>query len=400
MTRPLDGILVLDFSRVLSGPHCARMLSDLGADVIKLEPPEGDGTRHAQPRISGISVYFTQQNCGKRNVSIDLRQPEGARVALELAARCDVVLENYRPGVLDRLGIGYEAVRERNPKVVYCSISGYGQDGPTSQRRAYAPTMHAEIGFIHLAADRRGTDPMSEALSHGDLYPALHAALAITSALLHRERTGEGQRIDVSMAESLLTINEWTATELAGGDGGLPHVFGGANAPVLRMGNGTWICVPGNPVASFPAWVAAMERPELLDEARFATPEARQQHRAAMLSVLADWVGQFTSFPELEAALGKARLAVGEVRSLVDAARSDWMEARAALADVDDRSGGTLKLARSPWRFSALEDGVRGVAAYRGEHNREVLRELLGMRDEEISQLEGAGVLSSRLPGD
>src|SRR6266480_3528707 len=145
--EPLDGVRVLDVSRVLSGPSCGKALADLGADVIKVEPPEGDITRTAQPRVGGLPVYFAQQNCGKRCISVDLRLEAGRELVAALAAASDVLLENFRPGVLDRLELGYSAIRARNPRVVYCSITGYGQDGPMANRRAYAPVMHAELGL-------------------------------------------------------------------------------------------------------------------------------------------------------------------------------------------------------------------------------------------------------------
>src|SRR5205823_5115850 len=151
---PLTGVRVLDLSRVLSGPSCGKALADLGADVIKVEPPEGDLTRTAQPRVGGFPVYFAQQNCGKRCVSVDLQLDAGRALIADLAAASDVVLENFRPGVLARFGLDYASVREPNPRVVYCSITGYGQDGPMASRRAYAPVMHAELGLMEFAARR------------------------------------------------------------------------------------------------------------------------------------------------------------------------------------------------------------------------------------------------------
>src|SRR3954468_2864052 len=170
VARPLDGVRVVDLSRVLSGPSCGKALADLGADVIKVEPPEGDLTRTAQPRVGGVPAYFAQQNCGKRCISVDLRLPAGRELVVDLAAAADVVLENFRPGVLDRLGLGYETVSTRNPKVVFCSITGYGHDGPMAGRRAYAPVMHAEIGLMEFGARRLKTEPRPESISHADLY--------------------------------------------------------------------------------------------------------------------------------------------------------------------------------------------------------------------------------------
>lgn len=394
--RPLDGIRVLDLSRVLSGPHAGRMLADLGADVIKLEPPDGDPTRTALPRPGGIPLYFLQQNVGKRNVSIDLRHPDGARIGLELAAACDVVIENYRPGVMDRLGLGYEALRARNPQVVLCSITGWGVAG---SRRAYAGVVHAEAGYMELAARKHGLDPMPDAVSHGDIYAGTHAVVGTLAALFNRQIRGEGQHVVVSMAESLLTANEWTVTEIATGGAELPHVFGGYNAPTLRLGDGTWVCVPGDPVASFPTYCRAMERPALLQDPRFETPQARIVNRAAMIEVLREWASGFASFEDFEAALYPVRLAAGAVRSISEAAASDWARQAEAIVDVDDRAGGTIKVPRGPFRFSSLDAGPRGVGAWRGENNHEVLSEVLKLSDAEIARLEAEGVISSRKPG-
>ena len=395
--RPLEGVRVLDLSRVLSGPSCAKALADLGADVIKVEPPEGDLTRTAQPRVSGIPVYFAQQNCGKRCISIDVRTEQGRQILLRLSARCDVILENFRPGVMDRLGLGYERVRADNPGVVYCSITGYGQDGPAAGRRAYAPVMHAEMGLMELTARKLGLPVQPEAVSHADLYTGLQAAIGVLAALLQREHTGRGQHIDVSMAEVMLQATEWTAVELAGGEGGRFHVFGGFNAPVLRLGDGTVVCVPGDPVSTFPAWSRAMRRPGLVDDERFVTHAARSANRGAMLDLLQEFASRFNRFEDFEATIGTQRIAVGMVRSLRDAATAEWAQARRALVDSgygDD----PLLLPRSPFRFSEAVVGTRGEPAWQGQHNAEVLAEILGMTEQECAELEGAGVLTRRPP--
>ncbi len=396
MTAPLEGIRVLDLSRVLSGPSCGKALADLGADVIKVEPPEGDLTRTAQPRVGGLPVYFAQQNCGKRCVSVDLNLEAGRDVALQLAVASDVVLENFRPGVLERLGLGYDTVRARNPKVVYCSITGYGQDGPMASRRAYAPVMHAELGLMELTARRLHAAPRPEAVSHADMYSGLQATVGILAALVQRGRTGAGQHIDVSMAEVMLQATEWTAVELAGGQGDLMHIFGSFNAPVLRLGDGTVVHVPGDPVSSFPAWCVAMQRPDLATDERFATRETRHANRAAMLELFQEFASTFSDFGDFEAALGKARLAVGEMRTLADVGDADWARDRGALIDVGNDESGPLRLPRSPFRFSAASAGTTGVPAWQGQHNREVLREVLGLSDGEVDRLERDRVLVDR----
>jgi CoA:oxalate CoA-transferase len=394
--RPLAGISVLDLSRVLSGPSCGKALVDLGADVIKVEPPEGDLTRTAQPRVGGLPVYFAQQNCGKRCVSVDMSTDAGRDVVARLAVASDVVVENFRPGVVERLGLGYDSVRIANPRVVYCSITGYGQQGPMAGRRAYAPVMHAELGLMEFTARRLHADPRAEAVSHADLYAGLQATVGILAALVQRDRTGVGQHIDVSMAEVMLQATEWTAVELAGGQGDLMHIFGSFNAPVLQLGDGTVVHVPGDPVSSFPAWCVAMARPDLPADVRFVTREARHENRAAMLDLLQRFAATFTRFEDFASALAAAQLAVGEMRPLADVGTAAWARDRDALVDVGDEAGGPLRLPRSPFRFSGAEAGTIGRPAWQGEHNREVLREVLGFSDAQVDELERDSVLRSR----
>jgi crotonobetainyl-CoA:carnitine CoA-transferase CaiB-like acyl-CoA transferase len=262
-------------------------------------------------------------------------------------------------------------------------------------RRAYAPVMHAELGLMEFSARKLHAEPRQEAVSHADLYTGIQATVGILAAMLHRERTGEGQHVDVSMAEVMLQATEWTAVELAGGGEELLHIFGSFNAPVLRLGDGTVVHVPGDPVSSFPAWCAAMGRPELLDDERFAGRTARNEHRAEMLALFQEYASTFTDFEAFEAALGTARLAVGQMHPLSDVAEAAWADERGALVDVGD-DGEPLRLPRSPFRFSNTTAGTQGRPAAQGEHNREVLLEVLGMTDDAVDQLERDGVLVSR----
>jgi crotonobetainyl-CoA:carnitine CoA-transferase CaiB-like acyl-CoA transferase len=389
-------VQVLDLSRVLSGPSCGKALADLGASVIKVEPPEGDLTRTAQPRVGGIPVYFAQQNCGKQCISVDLRTEAGRELVAALAAKVDVVLENFRPGVLERLNLGYAAVRARNPGIVYCSITGYGQTGVMAGRRAYAPVMHAELGLMEFTARKLHTEPRAEAVSHADLYTGLQATVGILAALLQRDRTGAGQHIDVSMAEVMLQATEWTAVELAGGPGDQLHVFGSFNAPVLRLADGTVVHVPGDPVSSFPGWCVAMQRSDLLDDPRFQTRESRHANRAAMLGLFQEFAANFATFSDFEAALAKGGLAAGAMQPIAQTADDSWARERDAFVDVGDDTAGELRLPRSPFRFSEGEAGTTGRPAWQGEHNREVLKALLDLGDEEIDRLHHDGVLVER----
>jgi crotonobetainyl-CoA:carnitine CoA-transferase CaiB-like acyl-CoA transferase len=402
---PLDGVTVLDFSRVLAGPHCGRMLADLGADVIKVEPPEGDLTRFAYPRRSSMSTYYTQQNCGKRNLSLDLKHPEALDLLLRLVDGADVVLENFRPGVMDRLGLGPVQLTQRNPRLVYCSITGYGQTGPWRHRRAYAPVVNAESGATWLQGQARGGQYANDALSHGDVYTALEGVAGILAALYQREQTGRGQAVDVSMAETMLSVNEHVQWELRDdpdtmtGADEIPSFLPG-EYPVLPTAAGLQVVVAGHPAArgAFERYCRAMGREDLISDPRLADVRGRREHLDVILDALRAWSSTCDDLDALEEALAAQGLAMGRLRTVREIADSDWAAARGAIVAVPDRSGGEVRIPNSPWHFSDADTGVRGEPAFRGEHNREVLAERLGLSDDTLDRLEAQGVLSSRLP--
>jgi CoA:oxalate CoA-transferase len=398
---PLSGVRVLDFSRVLSGPHCGRMLADMGADVIKVEPPEGDMTRYAFPRVNSIATYFTQQNCGKRNISLDLRLPRAVEILRELARRSHVVLENFRPGVMDRMGLGYEALAAEHPDLVYASLTGYGSTGPWSHRRAYAPVVGAESGLTWLQGEARGGSYANDPISHGDVYTALECLAAILAALYQRERTGRGQHVEVSMTATLLAINEhvhWELSDIAAD--GVVASFQPGDYPVFTVGDGRTVVVSGHPAdrGTFERYAHSVGRPELIDDVRFGDVASRLQRLDELRDELQAGAGTFPSADELEASLAEQGLAMGVLRTVREVADSEWARARGAIVDVPDRGGGRVRIPNSPWHFSQADVGVRGEPAYRGEHNREVLRALCDLTDADLDQLESDGVLSSRLP--
>jgi CoA:oxalate CoA-transferase len=397
---PLDGIRVLDLSRVLAGPHCGRMLVDLGADVIKAEPPEGDMTRFDEPRVNSLSPSFVQQNCGKRNISVDLRKPEARELLARIAENCDVLLENFRPGVMERLGLGYERLAEKNPRLVYASISGYGQEGAWSGRRAYAPLVAAEVGFLDMYAYFQQKEVKQEVYSHADLYAGLECLSAILAALYQRERDGRGQRVEVSLAGSLLCINEFAGHVLSGFVLEARRRPATVSSPVFETGEGHKVTVGGDPIRpeNFANWCRAMDRPDLLGDARFVDEPARDANRLALMAMLEEWVSAFSDLDELGHRLEEGGLAYGVVRTVAEIGNSDWAKEHGAVAEVSDRGSGQFRIPNSPWRFSNAASGVRGEPAYRGEHNREVLAEILGLSTDEIEGLERRGVLSQRGP--
>jgi len=392
VSGPLSGIRVLDLSRVLSGPHCGRTLADLGADVIKVEPPEGDLSRFLGPRTGSMSHYHAQQNAGKRNVSLDLAHPEAQSLLLRLAATVDVVLENFRPGVLARFGLSYADVSAVNPGVVYASITGYGQEGPWAQRRAYAVAVHAEAGLL-AGLETRGVEVRNDGASHADVYAGLEATIGILAALHQRSVTGQGQHVDIDMASSLLMTNEHVAIDFVSGSKG-------PNAHVYRLADGRLCTFPADVTArgTFELVCRAMGRPDLVTDPRFERIGDRFRNRDELYEIVQAWILGFAAAEDLEAVLGTVRLPVGVVRSVVELRDTDWAAHRGAFTDVDDGAGGTITVPSPPWRFSAAEASVRGDPAWRGQHNREVLSEVLGLTDAELDRLEADGVLSSRPP--
>ncbi len=394
---------MLDLSRVLSGPHCTRMLADMGADVIKIEPPAGDLTRFATPRRNGLSSYFVQQNVGKRNLSLDLATPEGAEILLALAELADVLVENYRPGVMARLGLGADTMRARNPRLIYASISGYGQTGPWVKRRAYAPVVEAETGIVASQGNARGGELAKDPHSHADVYTSLETASAILAALYQREHTGEGQWIDVSMAETMLYVNEHLHDALWDGydDPQWIRSFRPGDYLVLTVANGESLVVSGHPAerGTFDFFIAAMGRSDLADDPRFFDVATRLDNFDALREIIRDFAATMPDADAFEEQFSKHQLAVGRVRQPGELTDTEWARERHAVVDVDDRGGGTIRVPNSPWRFSSAPDvGVSGIPKYRGEDNRSLLAELLAYDDAQLDALEAGGVLSSRMP--
>ncbi|MGA0180213.1 MAG: CaiB/BaiF CoA transferase family protein [Ilumatobacteraceae bacterium] len=403
MTRPLEALRVLDFTRVLAGPHAARMLCDLGAEVIKIEPPEGDLTRFGQPRLNSLATYFIQQNVGKSNISLDFTHPRAVDIARRLADISDVVIENFRPGVMERLGLGYEELSARNPRLVYASISGYGATGPWVDRRAYAPVVNAETGLTKHQGDVRDGDYANDPFSHGDVYTGMEAAAGILAALLQRERTGRGQFLDISMAETLLYVNEHAHDQLWEGEVPADWIrsFQPADYPVLTTRDGSIVVVSGHPASktNFGWFCAAMGRSDLEADPRFVDVASRLRHLDELDEILRAWATTVANADEIERIFAEHHLATGRLRSVADVAKTDWARQRGVIAEVSDRAGGVVRIPQSPWKFSDADVRIRGVPKYRGEDNAEILRRLLNVDDDTIAQLESDGVISSHQPG-
>jgi crotonobetainyl-CoA:carnitine CoA-transferase CaiB-like acyl-CoA transferase len=357
------------------------MLSDLGADVVKVEPPGGDVTRRWGAVRHGLSGYFTQQNAGKRSLCVDLDASGGSELVLRLAARADLMIENFRAGVLERHGLGWESLRPVNPRLILLSISGFGQSSPEANRPAYAPVLHAESGIIARQADLDGAPHTDPVLSIADTNAGLHGLVGVLAALWMRERTGCGQHVDIGMLDTMLATDDYAHFALD-------------QVPLIRGGGEVWDA-PGGAImitGDFrDIWRVLVRDHGVLDP----TPPGASLAEKIRLrrETAAEFFRAFPDRASLVAALDRSNLAWGDVRPTEAAFSSPSARARGTVAAVDDRGGGTRPVVESPYRFSAAKSGIARGAAYRGEHNGEVLAEWLGASHDEISKLEETGVL-------
>lgn len=384
---PLEGLKVLDFSRVLAGPFAGRMLSDLGAEVVKVEPPEGDSSRLWGRMTAGVSGYFNMVNAGKRSIAIDLRAPGAQELVLALVKQADVLVENFRPDVMARLGIGYETLAAANPELIMLSISGFGRDGPESQRPAYAPIVHAELGLIDRVGRQKGVQ-LDLPLSVADTNAGLHGLVALLSAVIMRARTGLGQHIDMAMMDATLMCDDQLHFEIEDAEATRnlpPDMWETGAGPILVSVDFRWL------------WKLLTSGFGVVDP---STPEMEIETKiAARRAAVANFMGGLASWDEVEAAMAKMNLAWGRIRTGKALRDQPTIAHRQSIVDVDDRAGGTRPIVQSPYRFSQAVSGVRGGAPHKGEHTDEILRGWLGLSDKEIDQLAAQGILTRDTTG-
>jgi CoA:oxalate CoA-transferase len=384
-TMPLEGIRVLDFSIMLAGPYCARLLADVGADVIKIEPPEGDDMRLRTPLRDGNSTYFGQLNAGKRSLALDLKSAEAIKLVHRLIAETDILVENFRPGVMDRLGLGYEALREINPRLIYCSISGYGQTGPAAERAAYAMIVHAESGFdrslMRYAGDR--DRPASGAIFVADILGGIFGFAAIQTALVQRGRTGQGQRIDVALMDCMLNLLVYELQEAQ-----FPvHASRPTYGPVRTL-DGDILIAPIT-ARNFAALCELTGQAELVDDARFISVPARGANWTAMMQVIEQWTQRHT-VSECIAALDKAGVPSAVYRDPGAALTDPHLLQRGAFATVADAAGEFVGV-NAPWKMSGADTAMKRDIPGVGAHRDEVLSGDLGLSAEAIAGLADGG---------
>ena len=400
--RPLQGLRILDFSRVLTGPHATRMLCDLGAEIIKIEPPDGDLTRFTNPRVNSLSTYFIQQNVGKKNISLDMSKPEAVAIVKQLVMHADILIENFRPGVMKKLGLDYASLSALNPKLIYASITGYGQTGPWVHRRAYAPVVGAESGLTNHQGTARGGEFANDPFSHADVYTAMETCAAVLAAVIQRHSTGRGQSIDIAMAQTMLYVNEHAHDALW--DEPTPpewiRSFEPGNYPVLTAANGDKVVVSGHPGerGTFDLFFTAIGRADLLTNPKFADVPSRLSNLEELQSILRAWALTIPDATAIEEALAKHKLASGKIRTTREFADTDWAVAREITVEVSNRGGGKVRIPNAPWKFSDATVTTAGSPKYRGEDNALVLGDLLGLSAAEVDALTEAGVLQRRVP--
>ncbi|MDR7449804.1 MAG: CoA transferase [Armatimonadota bacterium] len=403
MAPPLSGLRVVDFSRIVAGPLATQILSDYGAEVVKVEQPgTGDDARHwAPPRApDGQATYFLAVNRGKRSVTLDLKHPEGRALAVELARRADVVVENFTPGTMDRLGLGYADLRAVNPRLVYCSVSGFGQTGPARDRAGYDAILQGVTGLMSITGEPDGP-PVKVGVAVIDVVTALYAHGAILAALHHRERTGQGQHVELSLFECGIAalINAATAY-LVGGE--VQGRWGSAHPSIVpyqafRARDGYLMVGAGNE-RLWRAFCRVLGAPEWADDPRFASNARRVEHRAELVRLVEERL-QGRSRDEWVAAFTAAGLPAGPINDVAQVFADPQVAAREMVVEVDHPTAGRLHLPGIPVKFLATPARVQGPPPLLGEHTGEVLRDWLGLGPDEVAALAARGAFGTASAG-
>jgi CoA:oxalate CoA-transferase len=386
-TAPLSGIRVLDFTSMIAGPYCSRLLADCGAEVLKLEDLSGDHMRNGKPLRGGHSAYFGHLNCGKRSLAVDLKSPEGQAIAIELAAKSDIVLENYRPGVMKRLGLDYTSLATDHPDLIYCAISGFGQTGPRANQPAYAPVVHAASGFDHAHfAYQDGVDrPAKTGIFVADVLAAVYAFSAVQTALIGRLRHGAGQFIDVALMDSMINLLIFECQEVQFPSGTRRHLY----IP-LKAQDGFVIVAPVNQ-RNFEQMADATENPGWKSDPCFKTGDARSANWDALMKGVEAWT-QTRSARECENTLMTAGVPCSRYLTVAEAMTDPQVASRGTMATVEDAAGQFL-VPNPPFKFSDGSVAAQRQVPMLGEDTRSVLKDILKMSLPKIEMLVANGVV-------
>jgi crotonobetainyl-CoA:carnitine CoA-transferase CaiB-like acyl-CoA transferase len=371
MTGALERVRVLDFTTTIAGPHCTRLLADLGADVIKIEAPEGDMMRTRPPLRNGASTSFGQLNAGKKSIVLDLKTPPAVEAVRRLVATADIVVENFRPGVMRRFGLDYEALAPIKPELIYCAISGYGQTGPSSQLPAYAPVIHAASGYdlAHMAYQGEERRPDYCGIYIADVLTGTYAFGAIMTALYQRKSTGRGQMIDVSMLESMLSL---TLSEIQAAQFSLPPMGRPIFGPVAAKDGYINLSIASE--RTFRNLAIACGHPQWITDPRFAQYPDRRRNWGELIDELEDWSKGRTT-EEVQAVFDRHGVPSSPYRTVKEAMADPQLAHRQAFAEIHD-VGGAFQALNPPFRMSNTRTAASPHVASLGEHTAEVLAEI------------------------
>ena len=393
----LDGIRVLDFSQHVAGPGCTKMMAEMGAEIIKLElAPKGEQIRQVGLKINDRSVYFIQHNRGKKSLCVDMRTDEGKQIVYDLVKQVDVVMENFAPGAIARLGLPWEKVHELNPECIMCSVSTFGQDGPLATLPGYDFIGQAYAGITSMIGDQE-VGPYIPIAALGDTMTASHALAAINAALFHRATGGGGQHVDVCLLDCYFHSHEMNVGMISASKGEyspvLPGRHHGAVGPlgVFQSKDGYIILIAI--LGHWPKLVEVMGMPELLQDPRFKDDATRAANRDILRPIIEAWLQSHDSDDEIIRKLGEKHIPVAPILSIEQAMNHPHMKEHGTVRTVTDRGAGTFDMPGMPLRFSAYANDLDLQAPYLGEHTQEILGGLLNMSGAEISKLVDKGIL-------
>ncbi|MEQ1889416.1 MAG: CoA transferase [Alphaproteobacteria bacterium] len=398
MKHILEGIRVLDITQFLAGPAATRMLVEMGAEVIKVEFPGGDPSRLFPYLKDGRSAYYVQQNRGKKAICLDPKSPEGLEILKSLIAKCDIFVENFAPGAVTRLGLGYDAVKAINPNIIMCSISAFGQTGPLSSLPGFDFIGQAYAGVTSMIGEP-GKTPVLPQLALGDIGTGVHAATAIGFALFHRERGHGGQHVEVSLLDSYFHHHDANVQVWSLSKGAIKPTRTGshsyATAP-LGIFQGKEIPILLMPLLNmWPKFCRVIGRPDLIDDPRFNESGKRGQNRNDLIPIVEGWLQAQESDEEAIRILEENRLPVAPILSVEQACQHPHLIERETVRWIEDRALGRFLAPGMPLRFSAFPGHLDLVAPFLGEHNSAVLSEYLGYSKERIAALHARGILAS-----
>ncbi|MEZ0357896.1 CaiB/BaiF CoA transferase family protein [Mycobacterium sp. SA01] len=399
VTGPLDGIRVIEVGTLISGPFAGRLLGDMGAEVIKIEPPGAPDPLRTwgQAELDGHHFFWTVHARNKKAVTLNLREARGRELFLDLVERSDIIVENFRPGTLEKWGLGYDVLRQHNRGIILVRVSGYGQTGPESTKAGYASVAEAASGLRHMNGFPGGPPPRL-ALSLGDSLAGMFAAQGALAALYRRTVTGEGQIVDAALTESCLAVQESTIPDydvggVVRGPSGT-RLEGIAPSNIYRSADGSWVVIAANQDTVFRRLCAAMGRPELAQDDRFVNHVARGRNQDELDAIIGDWAAAREPADIIET-LSEAGVISGPINTVAEVVTDPQLLSRGMIADHwDERIGRNVK---GPGVVPVLSESpgtIRSAGSSRpGQHNGEVYGELLGLRSEEIAELESQGVL-------